>query len=148
MRRNPISSVPGGRAPERSLVSDSQTCEYLGHSPWSKLPCVEPSSRDPRAGVGGGKGNPPGHPIWEAPNAPPLRSSSSNYVAIGIRCNEKLTTRIYLFFFSLFNFRFSFGLRRAFFCGSLLPLSLLPLVPIPVFSVIENRCFSQAVISA
>ena len=65
------------------IVSDSQTCEYLGHSPWSELPCVEPSSRDPRAGVGGGKGNPPAHPIGEVPNAPPLRSSSSNYVAIG-----------------------------------------------------------------
>ncbi len=33
--------------------------EYLGHSPWSKLPCVEPSSADPHAGgVGAEKGNP------------------------------------------------------------------------------------------
>ena len=33
----------------------------------------------------------------------------------------------YLFFFSFFNFRFSFGLCRAFFCSSLLPLSFFPL---------------------
>ncbi len=39
---------------------------------------------------------------------------------------------IYLFFFSLFNFRFSFGLSCAFFFCSLLPLSLLPLSPISV----------------
>lgn len=36
----------------------------------------------------------------------------------------------YLFFFSCFNLRFSFGLSRAFFCVSLLPLSLFPLSPI------------------
>ena len=33
-------------------------------------------------GVGTGKGNPLGYPIWEAPNAPPLRSLASKYVAI------------------------------------------------------------------
>ena len=41
----------------------------------------------------------------------------------------------YLFFFSLFSFRFSCGVRWAFFCCSLLPLSLLPLSPMSVLSV-------------
>ena len=69
---------------ERVVISESQTYEYLGHSPWSKLPCVEPSNAYPHAGgMRAGKGNPPGYPIWEAPNAPPPRSSSSNYAAIG-----------------------------------------------------------------
>ena len=41
------------------------------------------NSADPHAGgVGTGKGNPLGYPIWEAPNAPPLRSLASKYVAI------------------------------------------------------------------
>ncbi len=44
----------------------------------------------------------------------------------------------YLVFFSLFSLRFSFGVRWAFFCCSLLPLSLLPLSPMSVFSVLEN----------
>lgn len=35
-----------------------------------------------------------------------------------------------LFFLSFFAFRFSFGVRIAFFCCSCLPLSLLPLSPI------------------
>lgn len=39
---------------------------------------------------------------------------------------------VYLFFFSCFAFRFSFGVRCAFFCFSLLPLSLLPLSPMSV----------------
>lgn len=37
-----------------------------------------------------------------------------------------------LFFFSCFNFRFSFGLSWAFFCCSFLPLSFFPLSPISV----------------
>ena len=44
-----------------------------------------------------------------AASAPPFGSSSSNYVAIGT-C-QGITVRIDLFFFSLFNFRFSFGVR-------------------------------------
>ena len=42
------------------------------------------------------------------------------------------TARAYLFFFSCFSFRFSLGVRWAFFCCSRLPLSLLPLSPIAV----------------
>ena len=51
-----------------------------------------------------------------------------------LRCNWNLnvTVRAYLFFFSLFCFRFSFGVSRAFFWCSFLPLSLLPLSPISV----------------
>lgn len=39
---------------------------------------------------------------------------------------------LYLFFFSRLILFFSFGLSWAFFCCSLLPLSLLPLSPISV----------------
>jgi len=46
---------------------------------------------------------------------------------------------IYLFF-SFFNFRFSFGLNRAFFFFSLLPLSLLPLSPISVSPCLKLSC--------
>ena len=46
---------------------------------------------------------------------------------------------IYLFF-SFFNFRFSFGLSRAFFFFSLLPLSLLPLSPISVSPCLKLSC--------
>jgi len=42
---------------------------------------------------------------------------------------HRTALEIYLFFFSCFNFRFSFGVCCAFFCFSLLPLSLLPLSP-------------------
>ena len=45
---------------------------------------------------------------------------------------HRIALGIYLFFFSFFNFRFSLGLRCAFFCSSLLPLSLLPLSPMSV----------------
>jgi hypothetical protein len=45
---------------------------------------------------------------------------------------HRVAPDIYLFFFCFFDFRFSFGLRCAFFCFSLLPLSLLPLSPISV----------------
>ena len=48
----------------------------------------------------------------------------------------------YLSFFSLFCRRFSVGVRWAFFCCSLLPLSLLPLSPMSVFSMLENECSS------
>ena len=41
---------------------------------------------------------------------------------------------------SLFSFRFSAGVRCAFFCCSLLPLSLLPLSPTTVSPVMENEC--------
>ena len=44
------------------------------------------------------------------------------------------------FFFSLFNFRFSFGFSRAFFCCSLLPLSFFPLSPISVSPCLEMTC--------
>jgi hypothetical protein len=45
---------------------------------------------------------------------------------------HRIALGIHLFFFSFFNFRFSFGLCCAFFCFSLLPLSLLPLSPMSV----------------
>ena len=46
---------------------------------------------------------------------------------------HRIAPGIYLsFFFSCFSFRFSFGVRCAFFCFSLLPLSLLPLSPMSV----------------
>jgi hypothetical protein len=45
---------------------------------------------------------------------------------------HRIALEIYLFFFSFFDFRFSFGLRCAFFCFSLLTLSLLPLSPMSV----------------
>lgn len=53
----------------------------------------------------------------------------------GVAASEEVTTTRangYLFFsfFSCFSFRFSSGLRWAFFCASFFPLSLLPLSPI------------------
>ena len=48
----------------------------------------------------------------------------------------------YLFFFSLFNFRFSFGLSLAFFWCSFLPLSFLPLSPISVSPCLKMICIS------
>ena len=48
----------------------------------------------------------------------------------------------YIFFFSFFNLRFSFGLSRAFFCCSLLPLSFFPLSPISVSPCLKMPCIS------
>ena len=44
----------------------------------------------------------------------------------------------YVFFFSFFNLRFSFGLSRPFFCCSLLPLSFFPLSPISVSPFLDQ----------
>ena len=46
----------------------------------------------------------------------------------------------YLFFFSFFNFRFSFGVSWAFFCCSFLPLSFFPLSPISVSPCLQMTC--------
>ena len=56
------------------------------------------------------------------------KSQGSNWTCSA----ECIKMRVYLFFFSLFIFRFSFGVSWAFFCCSLFPLSLLPLSPILV----------------
>jgi len=48
----------------------------------------------------------------------------------------------YLFLFSFFNFRFSFGVSWAFFCFSLLPLSFFPLSTIPVSPCLKITCIS------
>ncbi|MHC4646648.1 MAG: hypothetical protein ACYTBJ_14210 [Planctomycetota bacterium] len=48
----------------------------------------------------------------------------------------------YLFFFSFFNFRFSFAVSWAFFCFSLLPLSFFPLSPILVSPCLKMTCIS------
>ena len=49
-----------------------------------------------------------------------------------------------LSFFSLFSFRFSFGLRWAFFCCSLLPLSRFPLSPISLPPCLSMTCAGLA----
>ena len=88
------------------IVSDSQTCEYLGHSPWSELPCVEPSSRDPRAGVGGREGKPSCPSDWGGAQ----RTTFKVFIK-QLRCNWNLTVHngSYLFIL-LFLFQSSFFL--------------------------------------
>ena len=56
-----------------------------------------------------------------------------------IKWQAKKLPRVY-FFFSLFCFRFSFGLRWAFFCCSFLPLSFFPLSPISDSPCLKVNC--------
>ena len=71
----------------------------------------------------------PGHFVDKTTNTPsPLYLRAYTWLIL----KHRIALDIYLFFFSSFNFRFSFGLRCAFFCFSLLPLSLLPLSPMSV----------------
>ena len=57
------------------------------------------------------------------------------------------TTLGIYFFFSFFNFRFSFGLSWAFFCCSLLPLSFFPLSPISVSPCLKVNCAGVDILS-
>ncbi len=59
-------------------------------------------------------------------------SSSTTSNPLRERKGHQTAPDIYLFFFSFFFFRFSFGGSWAFFCCSFLPLSLFPLSPISV----------------